>query len=95
MHEHSAPYAHEQNGAAERINRTIIEKARCLLFQCGLSTNYWPFAVEAAIYLYNRTWYSAIGKTPFKARFGKKPNVANIRLFGSIAYVKNNKPRKL
>ena len=95
VHEHSAPYAHEQNGAAERVNRTIMEKARCLLFQCGLSTNYWPFAVEAAIYLYNRTWHSAIGKTPFKARFGKKPNVANIRLFRSIAYVKNNKPRKL
>ena len=38
VHEHSAPYAHEQNGAAERVNRTIMEKARCLLFQCGLST---------------------------------------------------------
>ena len=95
VHEYSAPYAHEQNGAAERVNRTIMEKARCLLFQCGLSTNYWPFVVEAAIYLYNRTWYSAIGKTPFKARFGKKPNIANIRLFRSIAYVKNNEPRKL
>ena len=55
VHEHSAPYAHEQNGAAERVNRTIMEKARCLLFQYGLSTNYWPFAVEAATYLYNRT----------------------------------------
>ena len=95
VYEHSAPYAHEQNGAAERVNRTIIEKTRCLLFQCGLSTNYWPFVVEAAIYLYNRTWHSAIGKTLFEARFGKKPNITNIRLFGSIAYVKNNKPRKL
>ena len=95
VHEHSAPYAHEQNGAAERVNRTIMEKARCLLFQCGLSTNYWPFIVEAAIYLYNHTWHSAISKTLFEARFGKKPNIANIRLFGSITYVKNNKPRKL
>ena len=95
VHKHSAPYAHEQNGAAERVNRTIMEKARCLLFQCGLSTNYWPFIVEAAIYLYNHTWHSAISKTLFEARFGKKPNIANIRLFGSITYVKNNKPRKL
>ena len=94
MHERSAPYAHEQNGAAERVNRTILEKARCLLFQCGLSTKYWPFATEAAIYLYNRTWHSAIGKTPFEARFGKKPDIAHIRLFGSIAYVKNDKPQE-
>ena len=95
VHERSAPYAHEQNGAAERVNRTILEKARCLLFQCGLSTKYWPFATEAAIYLYNRTWHSAIGKTPFEARFGKKLDIAHIRLFGSIAYVKNDKPQKL
>ena len=32
LHKHSAPYAHKQNGAVERINRTILEKARCLLF---------------------------------------------------------------
>ena len=95
LHQHSAPYAHEQNGLAERVNRTILEKARCLMFQCGLSTKYWPLAVEAAIYLYNRTWHSAIGKTPYEARFGRKPHVENIRLFGSIAYVKNNKPQKL
>ena len=51
--------------------------------------------MEAAIYLYNRTWHSAIGKTLFEARYAKKPNVANIRLFGSIAYIKNDKPQKL
>ena len=39
-HEHSAPYAHEQNGATERVNRTILEKVRYLLFQYRLSTNY-------------------------------------------------------
>ena len=55
LHQHSAPYAHEQNSLAERVNQTILEKARCLIFQCGLSTKYWPLAVEAAIYLYNRT----------------------------------------
>ena len=32
LHENSVPYAHEQNGLAERINRTILEKARCLRF---------------------------------------------------------------
>ena len=95
LYEHSAPYAHKQNGAAERVNRTILEKARYLIFQCGLPTSYWPLVVEAAIYLYNRTWHSAISKTLFKARFGREPDVANIRLFGSIVFIKNDSSQKL
>ena len=94
-YKYSTPYAYEQNGAAERINWTILERVRYLLFQYRLSTNYQLFIAEAAIYLYNHTWHSTISQTPFKARFGKKPNITNIQLFGFIAYIKNPKPKKL
>ena len=40
-HEHSAPYSHEQNGQSERLNRTILDKARCLLFHAQMSKEYW------------------------------------------------------
>ena len=39
-HKHSAPYSHEQNGQSERLNRTILDKARCLLFQAQMSKKY-------------------------------------------------------
>ena len=32
IHQYSAPYVHEQNGLAERINRTLMNKVRALLF---------------------------------------------------------------
>ena len=96
VHEHSAPYSHEQNGQSERLNRTILDKARCLLFQAQMSKKYWSEAVLAAAYLYNCTPHSAIEyRTPYQARFGKKPNVAYIKIFGSLVYSKTANIKKL
>ena len=36
-----------------------------------------------------------ISKTPYKVKYGKKPNIINIRLFNSIIYLKNDKLKKL
>lgn len=37
----TTPYTLEQNGTAERFNRTIIERAKCLLFDAKLPKCYW------------------------------------------------------
>lgn len=55
VHQNSAPYTPQQNGKSERMNRTIVEKARCLLLDAGLDKNYWAEAVNTAVYLINRT----------------------------------------
>ena len=50
---------------------------------------FWGEALEAAIYLYNRTPHSQLGfKTPFEAKYKIKPNISHIRIFGSKAYYK-------
>eukprot|EP00171_Calliarthron_tuberculosum_P003822 IDg3822t1 len=54
-HQTSAPYTPEQNGLAERTNRTLIEKARCMLRHADLPTEYWAEAISAACYLKNMT----------------------------------------
>ena len=43
--EHTAPGTPEHNGVAERKNRTLIERARCILQQAGLSEKFWADAV--------------------------------------------------
>ena len=60
IQQYSAAYTHEQNGLIERINRTILEKVRCLLFTVKLPKYLWGEVVSAAVYLYNRTLYSQI-----------------------------------
>ena len=84
----SPPYNHESNGLAERAARTVNSKACCSMLQSKLPAHLWECAVGHAVYLINRSPHSALGgKTPYEAWFGKVPNVAHVRVFGSYAYV--------
>lgn len=47
-------YTPEQNGVAERKNRTLVDSVRCLLLQSGLSPSFWAEAIHIANYIKNR-----------------------------------------
>jgi hypothetical protein len=55
------------NGPAECLGQTLYRKAAPLLKYSGLSLKFWPKAVKHAEYLYMRSPYTKIKKTPFKA----------------------------
>ncbi|MQL05556.1 transposase, partial [Escherichia coli] len=44
----------QQNGIAERMNRTILERVRCMLLSAGLPKSFWGEAAATAVYLINR-----------------------------------------
>ncbi|POM63711.1 Polyprotein [Phytophthora palmivora] len=46
MRQCTVPYSPQQNGVAERMNRTITEKARSILYCKGVSTMWWSEAVK-------------------------------------------------
>ncbi len=78
---------HEHNGTEERFNRTHQNKIRALLFDAGFPNTFWGWASDAATYLYNRVPHTANGDvTPYKKFYGKRPNVRNIRVFGTLAH---------
>lgn len=54
-HEKTTPYTPEQNGIAERMNRTLFERAKCLLFDNNMDKRFWAEAINMATYLVNRT----------------------------------------
>ena len=86
-HELTIPHTPEQNGVAERMNRTLQESARAMLAHAGMPNGYWAEAVSTAAYLRNRVTTSALhDKTPFELWYGKRPNVSHLRVFGCIAY---------
>ncbi len=94
--EKTAPYAHKQAGAAERINLTLLNKIRALLFIAKLSIKFWAEALNAVVYLYNRTPHASLNyKYPYEMKYGKKPNLENIKIWGSIAYNRINNAKKL
>ena len=49
----TTPYTPQQNRFAERMNRTLMEKARSMLSGIGLGQEFWAEAVETACYLVN------------------------------------------
>src|SRR4029078_5287093 len=85
--ETSAPYTPEQNGVAERMNRTLVESARSMIHAQGLGQEYWAEAVVAAAYMRNRgISRSTDGKSPHELWYGKKPTVRHLRVWGCTAY---------
>ena len=85
--EHSVPYTPQQNGVAERKNRSLKEMETCLLHAKHLLPSLWDEVVNCASYLQNRVPHkSVVGVTPFEALHGYNPNVSHLRVFGSKAW---------
>jgi len=93
------PYTAQQNGCAERDNRTIVETARTLLYaHDGLPKLLWAEMVNTAAYILNRTGVSSVDKkSPFELWFGKKPGIKYLRVIGTVCHVHvpDQKRRKL
>ena len=85
-HELTIPKTPEQNGVAERLNRTLVEMARSMLLDGKLKLKFWAEAVSTAVYLKNRTPSSALKITPYEAWHGSKPKVDHLRVFGCDAF---------
>ncbi len=86
-YEKTIPKTPQQNGVAERLNRTLVESARSMLLDANLSKQYWAEAVSMAVYLRNRCPTKAVeGKTPYEAWYGQKPKVDHLRVFGCDAF---------
>lgn len=86
-HEKSAPYSPQQNGLAERNNRSIIEKARCMLLDAQLSKQFWGEAVCAAVSILNVLPNAANNVSPNERWSGKKCKLNNFKVFGCKAMV--------
>jgi hypothetical protein len=80
-------YAPEQNGIAERKNRTLIEAARSMLFDAKLPEYFWGDAVQEASYNLNRVPGKGAEETPYKLFYKKDPKYNDVHKFGSNVYV--------
>jgi transposase InsO family protein len=80
-------YSPQQNGVAERRNRTICEMGRSMLIEKGMPVTFWAEAVNTAVYIQNRCYTTSVAeKTPFEAFTGRKPGVKHLKVFGCLCY---------
>ncbi len=83
----TAGFSPQQNGVAERKNRSLVEMARCMLLDAKLPTTFWAEAINMANYMQNRLPSKAISKTPYELWNEKKPGINHFRAFGSKCFV--------
>ncbi|WP_286497639.1 integrase core domain-containing protein, partial [Escherichia coli] len=85
--EFTAPYNPQQNGIAERMNRTIQEKVRSMLSNASLPNGFWAEALATAIHLINRSPNKALhNKVSEEVWSGKPPSYKHLRVFGCEAF---------
>ncbi|GJT16124.1 ribonuclease H-like domain-containing protein [Tanacetum coccineum] len=80
----------QQNGVAERRNRTLIESVRTMLADSKLPTNFWAEAVNTACYVQNRVLVvKPHNKTSYELFHGRTPTLSFMRPFGCPVTILN------
>nr|GEV69330.1 putative ribonuclease H-like domain-containing protein [Tanacetum cinerariifolium] len=80
----------QQNGVAERKNRTLIEAARTMLADAKLPVTFWAKAVNTACYVQNRVLVNkSQNKTPYELFNGRTPAIGFIKPFGCHVMILN------
>ena len=96
--EFTVPFNPEQNGMAERMNRTLVEMTRCILNRSGLDKSYWCEAMMAASDIWN-VLPNSVNKDscPYDMVFKQKSHLDLLRVFGAqfYAHVTKEKRKKL
>jgi hypothetical protein len=74
----------QQNGRAERLNRTLMDMSRAMTNGAGLDKKFWGEGVLTSAYLKNRSPHSSLegAITPEEAWSGHKPSIRHLRVFG-------------
>jgi histone deacetylase 1/2 len=86
-HHVSCPYAHQQNGSAERKHRHIVEVVLSLLAHASLPLKFWDEAFITATYPINRLPSKVIdNQTPLERLLHQKPDYSVLRTFGCACW---------
>src|ERR1700679_3880994 len=85
----------QQNGVAERANRTIEEDVVAMLAESRLPPSFLGQAVASYVHIWNRcSTTSLASKTPYELWHRKTPDVSHLRVWGCTAYVHVQKDKR-
>ena len=88
--QYTMPGTPEQNGVAERRNRTLMDMVRSMLSSNPkLPKSLWTEALKTSVYILNRVPTKAVSKTPFELWKGWKPSLQHVRIWYTIHKKRN------
>ena len=95
VHQTTAPHSPQQNGVAERKNRTLKEMMNAMLISSGLPQNLWGEAILSANYILNKLPQKKLDKTPYELWKGRTPSYQFLKVWGCLAKVAVHIPKKV
>jgi len=78
----------QQNGVAERRNRTLMDMVRSMLSNSELPLFLWSEALKTVVYVLNWVPSKVVPKTPFELWNGWKPSLNHLHIWGCPAEVR-------
>jgi hypothetical protein len=92
--QYTMPGTPQQNGVAERRNRTLMDMVRSMLSNSSLPISLWMEALKTAVYLLNIVPSKAVPKTPFELWTGRKPSLRHLHVWGCPAEARIYNPHE-
>ncbi|GJY05168.1 retrovirus-related pol polyprotein from transposon TNT 1-94 [Tanacetum coccineum] len=90
LRQYSVARTLQENGVAERRNKTLIKAVRTMLVDSKLPTTFWAEAVNIAFYVQNRVLVvKPHNKTPYELFHGRTPTLSFMRPFGCPVTILN------
>lgn len=83
--QYTMPGTPQQNGVAERRNRTLKDMVRSMLSYSIVPISMWGEALKTAMYILNRVPSKAVPTTPFELWTGRKPSLRHLHIWGYLA----------
>jgi transposase InsO family protein len=94
-HDLTIPHTPQQNGVAERVNRTIVEALITMLHESGLPTSLWAEAAMHFASTKNLLPHAALkGDVPARVWSGKSPSHLALHPFGCAAFARDTSPHR-
>ena len=94
IHQQTAPYTPQQNGLAERKNRTLVDMVNSMLLNAKLPLNLWGEALLSACHFHNRITSRKTKVSPYELWNGRKPNLRYLKVWGCIAFYRVTDPKR-
>ena len=79
IHECTSHYTPQQNGKAERKNRTFTESVVAILLNYGAASHWWGEILLTACYVLNRVPKSKSKISPYEILKNRQPNLSYFR----------------
>ncbi|KAJ9562866.1 hypothetical protein OSB04_008026 [Centaurea solstitialis] len=93
VNQFTMPGTPQQNGVAERRNRTLMDMVRSMIANSSLPQFLWTEALKAAVHILNRVPLKSVPKTPYELWTGSKPKLNYLKVWGCPAEAKVYNPQ--